>query len=83
MVRGGEAILITDRSEVIADLRQPGQGALMGTPYSQLVQYAYEGKVRLGLKNRPDLYPPVTKSFQCVSSPRSSMRNGASTESLC
>ena len=30
-------------------------------PYSQLVQYAYEEKVRLGLKNRPDLYSPFTK----------------------
>ncbi len=33
----------------------------METPYSQLVQYAYEGKVRLGLNNRPDLYFHVTK----------------------
>ena len=61
MVRGGEDILITDRGEVIAELRQPGQGALTETPYSQLVQYARGGKARLGLKNRPDLYSPVTK----------------------
>jgi len=33
----------------------------METLYSQLVQYAQEGKARLGLKNRPDLYSPVTK----------------------
>ena len=63
MVRGGEDILITDRGEVIAELRQPGQGALRETPYSQLVQYARGGKARLGLKNRPDLYSPVTKVF--------------------
>jgi hypothetical protein len=48
MVRRGEDILITDRGEVIAELRQPGQGALMETP-------------RLGLKNRPDLYSPFKK----------------------
>ena len=61
MVRGGEDILITDRGEVIAELRQPGQGALRETPYSQLVQYARGGKARLGLKNRPELYSPFTK----------------------
>jgi antitoxin (DNA-binding transcriptional repressor) of toxin-antitoxin stability system len=61
MVRGGEDILITDRGEVIAELRQSGQEALTETPYSQLVQYAREGKARLGLKNRLDLYSPVTK----------------------
>ena len=61
MVRRGEDILITDRGEVIAELRQPGQGALMETPHSQLVQYAREGKARLGLKNRPDLYSPFKK----------------------
>jgi len=37
------------------------KGALMEIPYSQLVQYAYEENVRLGLNNRPDLYSPVTK----------------------
>ena len=61
MVRQGEDILITDRGEVIAELRQPGQGSLVETPYSQLVQYAREGKARLGLKNRPDLYSPFSK----------------------
>jgi len=33
----------------------------METSYSQLVQYGREEKARLGLKNRPDLYLPVTK----------------------
>ena len=33
----------------------------METPYSQLVHYAREGKARLGLKNRPDLYSPFSK----------------------
>jgi hypothetical protein len=61
MVRQGEDILITDRGEVIAELRQPGQGALVETPYSQLVLYAREGKARLGLKNCPDLYSPFSK----------------------
>lgn len=61
MVRGGEGILITDRGEVIAELRQPVQEVLTETPYSRLVQYARGGKARLGLKNRPDLYSPVTK----------------------
>ena len=61
MVRQGEDILITDRGEVVAELRQPGQGARVETSYSQLVQYARGGKARLGLKNRPELYSPFTK----------------------
>jgi len=61
MVRQGEDILITDCGEVIAELRQPGQGALAETPYSQLVQYARGEKAPIGLKNRPELYSPLTK----------------------
>jgi hypothetical protein len=57
MVRNGEQILVTDRGDVVAELRQPGAAA--DTPYPGLVELAGQGKARLGAKNRPDLYPPL------------------------
>jgi len=55
MVRGGEEILVTDRGEVIAELRQPGRSA-SEVRYPALVFHARAGKVRLGEPNSPDLY---------------------------
>jgi hypothetical protein len=55
MVRRGEEILITDRGEVIAELRQPGRGA-SEERYPALYLYARQGKVLLGEPNRPDVY---------------------------
>ena len=55
MVRRGEEILITDRGEVIAELRRPDRSA-SEVRYPALLLHAREGKVRLGEPNRPDLY---------------------------
>ena len=61
IVRGGEEILITDRGEVVAEMRQatsvPGTAA-----YPGLVRHARAGRVRLGAPNRRDLYARVTSS---------------------
>lgn len=58
MVRRGEEILITDRGEVVAELRQPV--SVPGTAaYPGLVRHARAGKARIGAPNRPDLYPPM------------------------
>ena len=58
MVRRGEAILITDRGEVVAELRQPA--SVPGTAaYPGLARHARAGKARLGAPNRPDLYPAL------------------------
>lgn len=62
MVRRGEAIMVTDRGEVVAELRQPGS-APENTAYPALVLRARAGKARLGAPNRPDLYPKVTPSL--------------------
>ena len=57
-VRRGEDILVTDRGEVVAELRQPssvpGKAA-----YPGLARHARAGKARIGAPNRPDLYPPM------------------------
>ena len=58
LVRHGEEILVTDRGEVIAELRQPGPPASLA-PYPGLVRLAKEGRVRVGAGNNPDLYPAL------------------------
>ena len=55
MVRRGEEVLITDRGEVIAELRQPGRCA-SELHYPALLLHARQGTLRLGEPNRPDLY---------------------------
>jgi len=56
MVRSGEEILVTDRGEVVAEIRKPGK-AISDFPYPKLLEYAMAGKVKIGGPNRPDLYP--------------------------
>ena len=60
LVRRGEEILITDRGQVIAELRQPGR-AVLDTPFPALVALARQGRARLGAANRPDVYPPLER----------------------
>jgi antitoxin (DNA-binding transcriptional repressor) of toxin-antitoxin stability system len=55
LVRSGETILLTDRGEVVAELRPPG-GA---TKYPLLNDLAQKGTVRLGGPNNPALYPSM------------------------
>lgn len=57
LVRNGEEILVTDRGEVVAELRQPSPRVAL--PYPALAELARQGRVRLGLPNRPDLYPAL------------------------
>lgn len=55
LVRAGEEILVTDRGEVVAELRQPS--LRVSHPYPALAEAARQGRVRLGLPNSPDIYP--------------------------
>ncbi|MEE9255476.1 MAG: type II toxin-antitoxin system prevent-host-death family antitoxin [Pseudomonadales bacterium] len=57
-VRRGEKIMVTDRGEVVAELRPPTNAQDPG-----LVLRARAGKVRLGAPNRADLYPKVTPAL--------------------
>jgi len=58
-VRRGEEILVTDRGEVVAELRPP-TGVVADAPYPALLTQASRGRVRLGAGgNRPDLYPAL------------------------
>jgi len=58
-VRAGEVILVTDRGEVVAELRSPLHDARSAAPLERsLERLAREGKVRLGLPNTPEAYAP-------------------------
>ena len=54
-VRRGEVVLVTDRGEVVAELRQPSRIS-EDRVYPQLMELVRQGKARLGLPNEPELY---------------------------
>ena len=58
LVRAGEDILVTDRGEVIAELRQPRQYQ-EETPYPGLNELIRKGVVSQALPNDPSLYRPL------------------------
>ena|SRR5579864_3236384 len=60
-VRSGEAVLVTDRGEVVAELIPPGKGAdELGAPPA-LVALARSGQLTLGAANEPSLYPRLSR----------------------
>ena len=61
LVRSGEEILVTDRGEVVAELRQPSPR--IDLPYPALLQAVRQGRARLGIANRRDLYRPLTPAM--------------------
>jgi antitoxin (DNA-binding transcriptional repressor) of toxin-antitoxin stability system len=63
MVRHGEDLLVTDRGEVVAELRRPGSHR---TDYGHpvLEDLARKGAVRLGAPNDPSLYPALSRLLQ-------------------
>ena len=61
MVRAGEEILVTDRGEAVAELRQPTDAAET-LAYPELVRRARAGKVRLGGSTHSGLYPALSRS---------------------
>ena len=57
LVKNGEQILVTDRGDVVAELRQPSPRLTL--PYPQLNEAIRTGQARLGRPNRSDLYPAL------------------------
>jgi len=55
-VRAGEDLLVTDRGDVVAELRQPGPRDAGDLPPA-LVNLARRGALSPGSVNRADLYP--------------------------
>lgn len=58
LVRDGEAILVTDRGQVVAELRQPGPWA--SAPHAALLQAVRQRRARTGMGHRPELYPALS-----------------------
>lgn len=59
LVRAGEEILVTDRGEVVAELRTPQRAIGPSEPYPGLARLVREGRVRPGSGNAPELYPEL------------------------
>lgn len=60
-VRSGEAVLVTDRGEVVAELIAPGQGNdERGIP-AELVALARRGQVTLGAPNSSATYAKLPR----------------------
>ena len=56
-VRAGETILVTDRGEVVAELRKPVHDARVVTTLEEkLDRLAREGKITRGLPHDPSIY---------------------------
>ncbi len=56
LVKQGEAVQVTDRGVVVAELRPPGEGGIdRGNPTIEAL--IRRGGVTIGEPNRPDLYP--------------------------
>jgi len=54
LVQGGEEVLVTDRGEVVAELRQSSK-AHVDAPYPGLMKLVRQGKAHLGQPNVPAL----------------------------
>lgn len=63
-VRSGEAVLVTDRGEVVAELIPPGQGASEGSVPSVLAALARRGQLTLGASNNAAAYPKLPRSLK-------------------
>lgn len=57
-VKGGEVVLVTDRGQVIAELRQPTPGTPLGTHREAVERLRTEGTLHPGLAQDPDAYLP-------------------------
>lgn len=57
-VRAGDVVLVTDRGEVVAELRPSGGAAAPPDVPPGLLELARRGLVTLGGPNHPGLYPP-------------------------
>ncbi len=59
IVRAGESVLVTDRGEVVAELRPPGEISREDGKDRVIEILARRGNVTIGAANQPDLYPPL------------------------
>ena len=59
-VRAGEEVQVTDRGEVVAELRQPTPPEARPALHPGLAALARRGSLSLGAPNAPELYPSLS-----------------------
>ncbi|MBI3455223.1 MAG: type II toxin-antitoxin system prevent-host-death family antitoxin [Candidatus Rokubacteria bacterium] len=60
-VRAGDVLLVTDRGEVVAELRPPGEPPASPDIPPGLLALARRGSLTLGGPNHPGLYPRLRR----------------------
>lgn len=61
LVKSGQNVLVTERGEVVAELRPPGPASL-DSKRPALAEMLAQGKIRLGASNDPGCYPRMEKA---------------------
>jgi prevent-host-death family protein len=61
-VRAGDAVLVTDRGEVVAELVPPGHGTTDPAVSAGLLALARRNLVSIGTPGESDLYPRLRRS---------------------
>jgi antitoxin (DNA-binding transcriptional repressor) of toxin-antitoxin stability system len=61
-VRAGEAILVTDHGEVVAELAPPGRGTIDSSVPSGLLVLAKQGLATLGVPADANVYPALSRT---------------------
>jgi antitoxin (DNA-binding transcriptional repressor) of toxin-antitoxin stability system len=67
-VRAGQAVVVTDRGQVVAELRQPGQVAPGAKVHPAVARLVNRGMLTLGAPNERRLYPPLSRLLRSTSS---------------
>jgi prevent-host-death family protein len=65
-VRRGEVVQVTDRGEVVAELRPPSPRDEFFAEYPQLGELARQGRIKLGRPNRPELYERMPRALKSI-----------------
>jgi antitoxin (DNA-binding transcriptional repressor) of toxin-antitoxin stability system len=68
-VRNGEVVLVTDRGQVVAELRQPSAGARLGAHDQVLERLCAEGVLVAGLPQDARAYRPSPLRRPVASAP--------------
>jgi prevent-host-death family protein len=59
-VRAGEPVLVTDRGQTIAEICPLAYAVLPENTHPGLAALSVKGRITLGARNEPDLYPELS-----------------------
>jgi len=61
-VRSGDALLVTDRGEIVAELTPPGHGSADASVPAGIAALAKRGLIRLGTPGGTGVYPALRRT---------------------